>query len=125
MPNVDNDSREQRIDMEIVVDTYNEERVMGWYYYLENHLDFPFKARWISRKTTLTSEPEREEVEVVGMSPEEYCSKAMFVEVLYKEGGVEDTFSVPLSDIEAVDANSKPQEAILDWHYWVDQGYEF
>lgn len=118
------DSREDRIELEIVVDAYNEaERAMGWYYYLDNHLNFPFKASWTSQRRTssLTSE----EVEVVGMSPEEYCSKEMFVELLYKEGTAEDTFSVPLSDIEAIDAAPKTQEAIADWHYWVNQGYEF
>lgn len=120
MPNVEtDDSREDRIDMEIVVDAYNpEERAMGWYYYLADHLNFPFKAIWISG----TSE---EEVEVMGMSPEEYCSQEMFVEALYKEGSVVDTFSVPLSNIEAVDANAETEEAISDWHYWVAQGYEF
>lgn len=125
MPAIESDdSREERIDLEIVVDAYNEaERAMGWYYYLDNHLNFPFKAIWISRRRT--SPLTGEEVEVVGMSPEEYCSKEMFVEVLYKEGTVEDTFSVPLSNIEAVDADPKTKEAIADWHYWIKQGYEF
>ncbi len=40
MPKVaKNASREHRIDMEIIVDAYNEdERAMGWYYYLEDTL---------------------------------------------------------------------------------------
>ena len=119
------DGREDRIDMEIVVDAYNEEeRAMGWYYYLDDHLNFPFKAKWAT-KTGLSSTSEGEEVEVVGMSPEEYCSQEMFVEVVYKEDTIEDTFSVPLSEIEAVDADSETQEAIADWHYWVGRGYEF
>lgn len=86
MSNVETDnSREDRIDMEIVVDAYNsEERAISWYYYLDAHLNFPFKAIWISGTS--------EEVEVVGMSPEEYCSQQMFVEALYKEGSVADTF---------------------------------
>jgi hypothetical protein len=34
--------REERIEMEIIVDAYNpEEQAMGWYYYLDNNLDFP------------------------------------------------------------------------------------
>lgn len=37
--------REDRIIMEIVVDAYDEtERAMGWYYYLEDKLRFPFSA---------------------------------------------------------------------------------
>ena len=32
--------------MEAIVDAYgSEERSMGWYYYLDNKLKFPFKAR--------------------------------------------------------------------------------
>lgn len=130
MPNVEtDDSREERIDLEIVVDAYNEEeRAMGWYYYLDEHLNFPFKAIWINHKNTslLTTEKVNgEKVEVIGMSSEEECSKEMFVEVLYKEGTVEDSFSVPLYDIEPLDADPKTQEAIADWHYWVDQKYQF
>jgi len=37
------ETREERISMEIVVDAYNEqERAMGWYCYLEDTLSFPF-----------------------------------------------------------------------------------
>ena len=37
-------NREERIDMEVVVDAYNEdEREMGWYYYLEDKLQFLLK----------------------------------------------------------------------------------
>jgi len=38
--------REQRIVMEAVVDAYgSSERAMGWYYYLDSKMKFPFKAR--------------------------------------------------------------------------------
>ena len=37
-----NEDREKRITMEIVVDAYGpEEQAMGWYYYLEEKLQFP------------------------------------------------------------------------------------
>jgi hypothetical protein len=37
------ESREYRIEMEIVVDAYGEEeRAMGWYCYLQDKLTFPF-----------------------------------------------------------------------------------
>jgi len=44
MPRIkENKEREKRIDMEIVVDAYNEvERAMGWYCYLQDGLKFPF-----------------------------------------------------------------------------------
>lgn len=123
MPKVERDeSREHRIDMEIIVDAYNaEEQAMGWYYHLDNQLNFPFKAKWMTRGRTSKGEG----VEVLKMSSEEDCQKEMFVEVLYKEGTVEDVFSVPLSDIEPIEADDETQQAIADWHYWVDMGYEF
>jgi hypothetical protein len=113
------ESREERIEMEIIVDAYNEEeQAMGWYYYLDGKLNFPFKAKWINRKG------QSEEVEVLEMSPEDDCGKDMFVEVLYREGEAEDVFSVPLYEIEAIDADPETQEAIADWHYWVERGNE-
>lgn len=37
--------------MRAVVDAYgSEERAIGWYYYLENELSFPFRARCLRRK---------------------------------------------------------------------------
>lgn len=38
--------REDRITMEIVVDAYgSDERAMGWYYYLEDKLNFAVEGR--------------------------------------------------------------------------------
>jgi hypothetical protein len=40
-----NKDREKHITMEIVVDAYGpEEQAMGWYYYLEEKLQFSFAA---------------------------------------------------------------------------------
>lgn len=51
--------------MEIIVDDYNEdERAMGWYYYLEETLRFPFKARCI-RKRHVSPLSVGEEVEAI------------------------------------------------------------
>ncbi|PSB00399.1 calcium-binding protein [Merismopedia glauca] len=107
--------REQRIDLEIIVDAYvPEEQAMGWYYYLDKKLHFPFPALWNGS-----------EVEVVEMSPEDDCEQQMFVEVLYQEGEAEDIFSVPLSDIEVEEVDDETAEAIADWHYWLNRGYDF
>jgi len=126
MPNSETDeSREHRIAMEVIVDAYTEEeQAMGWYYYLESKLNFPFKAKWKSEGRR-SSPTEGAEVEVLGMSSEEDCSEDMFVEVLYKEGTAKDIFSVPLSDVDTVAADEGTQEAIADWNYWVSRGYEF
>jgi hypothetical protein len=71
--------REQRITMEIVVDAYTpEEQAMGWYSSLEDQLRFPFVARCTGERSI---SPLRvgDEVEVVGMAPEEECEHEMFV----------------------------------------------
>ena len=118
------DIREERIDFEVVVDAYDEsERAMGWYYYLEDRLDFPFKAKWISR-----NKPEGRQVTVLEMSPEDDCLGDMFVEVLYKEGELEeleDVFSARLSEIRPLNVTAATAEAIDDWHYWIERGYQF
>jgi hypothetical protein len=46
-----NKQRERRIQQEIVVDAHNaEEQAMGWYYYLEEHLRFPFRAKGVASR---------------------------------------------------------------------------
>jgi hypothetical protein len=63
------DVREERIIMEAVVDAYGpEERAMGWYYYLDNKLKVPFKARCrVLRPISILKVGE--EVEVLGIAP--------------------------------------------------------
>ena len=113
--------REDRISMEIVVDAYGEEEQrMGWYYYLQDKLQFPFKARCIAVRQS-SPLAEGEEVTVVDMSPEDDCEGEMMVDIQWKER----TLAVPLSQLEGIDVDDETQEAIEDWHYWVARGYEF
>lgn len=116
--------REDRITMEIVVDAYGpEEQALGWYCYLQNNLTFPFTARR-DREHGVSSLRQRDEVQVVGMAPEDECEDEMFFNI-ESEGC---TFAVPLAELEFVRAETDAQRterAVSDWHYWVDQGYEF
>ena len=68
-PEIETDEvRERRITMEAVVDAYNEqERAIGWYYYLERRLDFPFLARYATRRSTSPLKV-GDEVEVIGIA---------------------------------------------------------
>jgi hypothetical protein len=112
---------EERIRMEIIVDAYGaEEQVMGWYYYLQDTMQFPFAANCISRRR-ISPLKDGQTVEVVGMAPEDECAREMFVEI----GWESDTLAVPLSQLAAPAADEETQQAIADWHYWVNQGYEF
>lgn len=115
------EERETRITMEIVVDAYGpEEQAMGWYYYLQDTMQFPFTATCVSKRR-ISPLKEGKSVEVVGMAPEDECEQEMFVEIAW-DG---DTLAVPLIQLEAIDAEEETQQAIADWHYWVNQGYEF
>jgi hypothetical protein len=78
------EEREERIHMEIIVDAYGpEEQAISWYNYLSDILQFPFSARCIVRRATSPLEP-GDEVEVVGMAPEEECEHDMFVLIRWK-----------------------------------------
>jgi hypothetical protein len=115
------EAREERISMEIIVDAYGpEEQALGWYYYLEENLHFPFSARCIAHRS-ISPLKLGEKVEVVGMPPEEECEHDMFVLIQRKS----DQFGVPLIQLEGIDVDKETQQAIEDWHYWVNQGYEF
>ncbi len=115
-----NDEREERIDMEIIVDAYDsEERAMGWYNYLNDNIQFPFKARCIAERSTSPLEP-GDEVEVVEMASGDECEREMFVYIGWKSRKL----AVPLSQLEGVQVDEETQQAIEDWHYWVNRGYE-
>jgi Calcium binding len=114
------EEREDRIHMEIIVDAYGpEEQAMSWYIYLSDTLQFPFSARCTVRRAISPLE-KGEEVEVVGMAPDEECQHEMFVLIEWKSR----KFAVPLMQLEGVQVDEETQQAIEDWHYWVKQGYE-
>ena len=70
------EEREERINMEIIVDAYGpEEQAMGWYTYLSDTLQFPFSAKCVARRTISPLEP-GDEAEVVGMDASELKSKS-------------------------------------------------
>ncbi len=112
---------EERIRMEIVVDAYGpEEQAMGWYCYLQDSMQFPFTATCISKRR-ISPLKEGKAVKVVGMAPADECEREMFVDIDW-DG---DILAVPLMQLEAPEADEETHQAIADWHYWVNQGYEF
>ena len=117
----EDEAREQRINWEIVVDANGpEEQAMGWYYYLDDTIHFPFSARCVARRPTSPLDL-GDKVEVVGMAPAEECEHDMFVMIQWKG----DQLAVPLMQLEGVEVDEETQQAIEDWRYWVDRGYEF
>jgi hypothetical protein len=115
------EEREDRIAMEAIVDAYGpEEQAMGWYYYLDDKLHGPFRAKCTAKRAV---SPLRvgEIVSVRGMAPEEECEHEMFVTIEWQGRDL----AVPLAQLEPVKADEETQEAIADWHYWVNRGHEF
>ena len=115
------EAREDRIHMEAIVDAYGpEEQAIGWYYYLDDKLSFPFLAKCIVQRPI---SPLRvgDEVEVLEMAPESECEHEMFVMVRWDRP---EGLAVPLSQLQVIHADDETTEAVEDWHYWVDRGYQ-
>ena len=117
-----NSDREERIAMEIIVDAYGpEEQAMGRYYYLEETLQFPFTAICISKRA-ISPLLVKDEVDVIGMAPEEECEREMFVTTRWERDGL----AVPLSQLSPItETDPETKQAVEDWHYWVQMGYQF
>jgi hypothetical protein len=114
----EDEEREQRIQNEIIVDAYGpEEQALSWYYYLEEHLQFPFSAKCVARRS-ISPLKVGEKVEVVGMPSEEDCEHDMFVLIRRKS----DKFGVPLIQLEGYSVDELTNQASEDWRYWVNQG---
>ena len=122
MPGIKEDKkRENRITMEIIVDAYGpEEQAMGWYYYLEETLSFPFLTK-CTTKRTISPLKIGDEIEVYAMAPENECENEMFVMIPWEKDGL----AVPLLQRNVVHGDDDTKEAVSDWHYWVNRGYTF
>lgn len=113
--------REERIYNEIIVDAYDEsERAMGWFYYLQDTMRFPFKATCIEKKA-ISPLRKGEIVEVIGLASEEDCEHDMFVTVSWENRDL----AVPLAQLVPVKTDNETRNAVEDWHYWIKRGYEF
>lgn len=113
--------RERRIEQQIVVDAYGpDERALGWYYYLENQLRFPFEANCMIRRATSPLKV-GELVTVTGLAPEDDCGGEIIVFTRWQERPL----GVPLSQIAPQHVDPATAEAIADWQYWTAMGYRF
>jgi hypothetical protein len=112
--------REERIHDQAIVDAYGpEEQAIGWYYYLEEKIEFPFVAK-CTAKRTISPLRVGDEVEVLAMASADECRHEMFVMVRWEK----DRLGVPLSQLRPVREDEDTTEAVEDWRYWVEQGYE-
>jgi len=111
------EEREERIKMEIIVDAYHEhEQAMGWHIYLEETMDFPFEARCIEEQEVSPLD-EGETVRVVGKPSSDPSLRQQFVTIEWMDR----EFGVPLSQLEPVDPSDDTEQAVSDWHYWLNR----
>lgn len=116
-----NEERERRIQDEAIVDAYgSEEQALGWYYYLEERIIVPFKARCLYSHMTSPLKLS-EVVKVLEMAGEDDCTSDMIVIVQFQAR----TVGVPLEQLEPIAGDEGMLEAIRDWHYWVGRGHTF
>lgn len=113
--------REHRISMEIVVDAYDEqERALAWHSYLQDQLQLPFAATCIAKRA-ISPLKIGDEVDVIDMVSEDECAHEMFVTIRWEKEGL----AVPLSQLEPIShTDERTKQAVADWHYWVQMGYE-
>jgi hypothetical protein len=113
--------REERFEMEIVVDAYDsEERATGWYCYLDDRLAFPFSATCIRQLETSPLD-KGQVVEVIGMAKEDDCRDEIRVRIRFGRR----TLAVPLAQLRPTTTDGKTLQAAGDWHYRVERGYSF
>jgi hypothetical protein len=120
MTRADEDEFDRRLSLEIIPDAYGpEEQALSWFYYLEEHLEFPFEAECISDRATSPLNV-GDKVRVVGVPTEEDCEHEMLVNIHWNAR----VLAVPLAQLTGVDVDNGTAQAIADWHTWVDRGYE-
>ncbi len=106
-------AREERIELEVVVDADDpEEQASAWHCYLEDRLAFPFAASCVTERRTSPLQV-GERVSVLAMAPDE-CEHEMFVTIYH--GGR--PLDVPLAQLQAVGEDEGTTQALADWHYW-------
>lgn len=105
-----------RIDYEIIVDAYDDnEQSMGWYYFFEETLEFPFTALVHLRKRDGTAEAKR--VKITGLASKEEGFMSEDFNLDTEQG--EYTRPVAYSTLSEFKASEETLEAFQIWDfYW-------
>ena len=113
--------REHRITMEIIVDAYDEgERAMGWIMYLgQAELPLPDPLHQGAKDIPLAGWRRG--------GSRRHGPRGRLPARDVRGDALEHrrTFAIPLSQLKVVHGDGKTIQAVGDWHYWVERGYEF
>lgn len=110
-----NKERQHRIDYEIIVDCYDDHEInMGWAIYMEEKMNFPFKADAPIRERSKGINYQRIEVVELETTESNYEGGDFYLNIDWQ--GL--LIPVPLSDLRNIEADEDTLEAIGDWKYW-------
>ncbi len=108
------------IDLEIVVDANGEDEVfMGWFYFMFETLEFPFKAMATIKKRNGKTEKHIVEVVEDATDGDRFKCQAYHVNVDYN--GV--LMKMEVADLMPIGASEEVVKAITVWKYWRSKGY--
>ena len=93
----------------------------GWYHYLRENLQFPFRAT-CSKERASSPLCKGDTVEVLEMASDRECRREMSVAIRWEE---KRTLAVPLSQLQPItETDGGTKGGVVAWHRWVAQGYE-
>ncbi len=108
------------IEDEIVVDANGDDEVyIGWYYFMVESLEFPFKAIATIKKRNGITEEHTVEVVEDATDGERFKCQAFYVNVDYE--GV--MMKVEVADLKPINASEETLKAITVWQYGKENGY--
>jgi Calcium binding len=109
------EEREHRIRNEAIPDAHGEEEVeMSWYYYMEENLAFPMKAKVKLRLRG--GKKEEKAVKIVEIDPESETSLTLRLGMT--EGKSDRVQYISPEDIVSIQTTEENLEILNDWLYW-------
>lgn len=114
-----NEEMQHRIDYEILVDCYDDDEFsMGWFYFFEEALEFPFKATAQLKKRDGTLEMKL--VKIVGMGSDEVGFLNNDFNLNMEQGQY--VVQIPYSRLRDIKASEETLEAFQIWEYYHRHG---
>jgi Calcium binding len=109
------EEREDRIRNEAIPDAHGEEEVaMSWYYYMEENLEFPIKAK--AKLRLRGGKTEEKVVKIVEIDPESETSLTLRLGIT--EGKSDRVQYISPEDIVSIQTTEGNLEILNDWLYW-------
>ncbi len=106
----------ERLHNEILVDCRDEyEQNMSWFYYAEEHIQFPFSADIRLKKSDGKEEIKRIQVEKLTTDDSDF-EHNFDLKIAVDVGGY--LIEIPLSKLENIEAEEETIEIIDTWKYW-------